>query len=64
MTTKSRIAKVERYRIAQTFHELSLAGKEAFIAASQLSAATVSARMRSLLSRTSSRTSRFGGFEG
>jgi hypothetical protein len=34
---KSRIADVERYRIAQTFHELSLAGKEAFIAASQVS---------------------------
>jgi hypothetical protein len=35
--SKSRIADVERYRIAQTFHELSLAGKEAFVAASQLS---------------------------
>ena len=34
---KSRIADVERYRIAQRFHELALAGKEAFMAASQLS---------------------------
>jgi hypothetical protein len=35
-TGKTRIADVERYRIAQRFHELALAGREAFVAASQL----------------------------
>lgn len=33
---QTRIADVERYRIAQTFHELALAGREAFVAARQL----------------------------
>jgi hypothetical protein len=34
---KARIADVERYKIAQMFHELALAGRDAFVAASHLS---------------------------
>jgi hypothetical protein len=60
-TGKTRIADVERYRIAQRFHELALAGREAFVAASQLARRHGVSTDEVLLSRTSSRPSRSGG---